>query len=162
MLRQPVTLLLFSVARGAVGNVYQYQNQALQPNVVQYRRVGMWAPMAHESPSFISIDLKFSRPDARRSGLIQALVFNSVHLSSVGAPATSAASADGSSGRTFCCTSTLKAQGVPGCERVGRIVLKPDATKHDGHVWSRDVPFGQNESSGSLSVKVPIRRTLLK
>ena len=65
------------------GNVYRYEDHVLEPNVIQYRRVGMWtardAP-ARGSPgkpgaSSVAIDLQLSRPRAERPGLVQVLVF---------------------------------------------------------------------------------------
>ena len=60
------------------GNVYRYEDQLLSPNVIQYRRVGMWTPAdapARGSPgkgtSSVSIDLHMSRTAAERPGLIQ-------------------------------------------------------------------------------------------
>ncbi|KAL1514711.1 hypothetical protein AB1Y20_003798 [Prymnesium parvum] len=160
--------LLYTLATltstGSEGNVYQYQDQLLPPNVVQYRRVGMWAgtPATRSGgggSSSISIDLKFRRPDVRRAGVIQVLVFNSDHLTSVGTPASGASAADGSGDRSFCCTPSLKAQGVKGCDRVGRIILLPDEVKGDGHVWVREVLFGSNQSAGEVSARVPIHRS---
>ena len=67
------------------GNVYRYEDHVLEPNVIQYRRVGMWtardAP-ARGSPgkpgaSSVAIDLQLSRPRAERPGLVQVLVFRS-------------------------------------------------------------------------------------
>ena len=70
------------------GNVYRYEDHVLEPNVIQYRRVGMWtardAP-ARGSPgkpgaSSVAIDLQLSRPRAERPGLVQVLVFHSAIL----------------------------------------------------------------------------------
>ena len=70
------------------GNVYRYEDHVLEPNVIQYRRVGMWtardAP-ARGSPgkpgaSSVAIDLQLSRPRAERPGLVQVLVFRSATL----------------------------------------------------------------------------------
>ena len=70
------------------GNVYRYEDHVLEPNVIQYRRVGMWtardAP-ARGSPgkpgaSSVAIDLQLSRTRAERPGLVQVLVFHSATL----------------------------------------------------------------------------------
>ena len=70
------------------GNVYRYEDHVLEPNVIQYRRVGMWtardAP-ARGSPgkpgaSSVAIDLQLSRTRAERPGLVQVLVFHSAIL----------------------------------------------------------------------------------
>lgn len=159
--------LLYTVAAltscGAEGNVYRYHEQLLPPNVVQYRRVGMWAAAdargAGDGSASISIDLSFRRADARRAGVVQALVFNSDHLATVGTHVDRGNAADGSRDRSFCCTPALKAKGVKGCEQVGRIIVLPDEVKGDGHVWVRDMIFGHNESNVQLSARVPVRRS---
>lgn len=166
----PLPLLLYMAQ--CEGNVYQYHDEPLQPNVVQYRRVGMWEPRHnHQQPptgtaaelrqaepdgsSSISIDLSFKRSDARRAGVVQAAVFHSAQLADVGTPT------EASGRHTFCCTSALKAQGVPGCDRVGHLIVRrPAAASEAGyHMWSRDISFGANESVGELKGKVAIKHS---
>ena len=108
--------------------MYSYADAELQPDVVQYRRVGMWthteAP-AHGKPgdgsASVAVELSFHRTAPRRAGLIQVLVFNAAELYRVGAPAPTG------SGRAFCCTSALHAKRFAGCEHVGKLVVSPPA-----------------------------------
>ena len=140
------------------GNVYRYEDQLLSPNVIQYRRVGMWTPAeapARGSPgkgtSSVSIDLHMSRTAAERPGLIQVLVFHAAYLPAVGVPGTTS-----SAPPTFCCTPELHQRGVAGCERIGSIVVAPSLK---GSVWKHDLPFDANQTGSSVRTKVSVVRS---
>ena len=136
------------------GNVYRYEDHVLEPNVIQYRRVGMWTPRdapARGSPgkagvSSVGIDLQLSRTRAERSGLIQVLVFHSAYLSAVGMPAATGAPS------TYCCTPELHARGTAGCERVGSIVVAPSRLGTD--VFRHDLRFSANQTAATVRTKV--------
>jgi hypothetical protein len=141
------------------GNVYRYEDHVLEPNVIQYRRVGMWTPRdapARGSPgkagvSSVGIDLQLSRTRAERPGLVQVLVFHSAYLSAVGMPAATGAPS------TYCCTPELHARGTPGCERVGSIVVAPSRLGTD--VFRHDLRFAANQSAAAVRTKVAVARS---
>eukprot|EP00908_Phaeocystis_cordata_P015802 Transcript_26992.p1 GENE.Transcript_26992~~Transcript_26992.p1 ORF type:complete len:504 (-),score=210.75 Transcript_26992:59-1474(-) len=140
------------------GNVYWYEDQLLSPNVIQYRRVGMWTPAdapVRGSPgkgtSSVSIDLHMSRTAAERPGLIQVLVFHAAYLPAVGVPGRTS-----SAPPTFCCTPELHQRGVAGCERIGSIVVAPSLK---GSVWKHDLPFDANQTGSSVRTKVSVVRS---
>lgn len=150
-------LLLVAAAASARANVYTYVDAELLPDQVQYRRVGMWA--AADAPargppgdgsSSVSLDLAFKRPTGARAGLVQVLVFHSGELSRIG-------SADNAE-RIFCCTAALRAHGSPGCEQVGRLVVRPPAHGRD-HFYAHDVAFHANQTAAALSQKVQVHRS---
>ena len=71
----------------AHANVYQYHDSVLRPNVIQYRRVGMYtaedAP-SHGAPgdgsSSITLKMEFRRTHFQQPGVIQLLVFHASQL----------------------------------------------------------------------------------
>ena len=97
----------------AHANVYQYHDSVLRPNVIQYRRVGMYtaedAP-SHGAPgdgsSSITLKMDFRRTRFQQPGVIQLLVFHASQLPLVGTGSGAA--------RAFCCTPELQMQSVPG------------------------------------------------
>ncbi|KAG8470707.1 hypothetical protein KFE25_009128 [Diacronema lutheri] len=130
-------------------NIYLYNQQTLEPDVIQYRRVGMYAP--DDSPTIgppgngnseIKIDVSISRVSTLSAGLIQVLVFHSEHLDNVGYLE------PGAQQKTYCCTSTLRKLGVPGCESAGHAIISPGKASEE--VWQQDVTFGVNESRSQL------------
>lgn len=142
------------------GNVYQYDDRVLEPNVIQYRRVGMWTPAdapARGSPgrgtTSVAIDLHISRAYAVRSGLIQVLVFHSAHLPAIGVPGASSGAPT-----AFCCTPELHERGVAGCEQIGRVIVSPAAGRA-GSVWQHDLPFDVNQSRAALKTRVSVVRS---
>ena len=50
--------------------------------------------------------------------------------------------------KTYCCTSTLRKLGVPGCESAGHAIISPGKASEE--VWQQDVTFGVNESRSQL------------
>ena len=73
-------------------NVYVYAQEALDPNVIWARRVGMWtvaeAPSRTvDSVAEVRLSLRFERPAAAGPGLVQLLFFHSSELSLLGTTA---------------------------------------------------------------------------
>ena len=96
-------------------NIYTYSDASLQPDVVEYRRVGMWAPadIPHQrggaiADSSVSIDLTFKRSNPQRAGLIQVALFNAEQMPRVGTMP-----AGGATRRVFCCTAAVAASPPP-------------------------------------------------
>ena len=95
----------------AAANTYKYRGELLLPDVIQYRRVGMFAPkdapsVGHpgDGTSSVSIDLRFQRSSPVHAGVVQVLVFNSAELPRLGAHLAGAAD------RSRCCTAAPRAQ----------------------------------------------------
>lgn len=105
----------------ACGNIYTYDAVPLRPDVIQYRRVGMWAPQdapaagkpsthssssaassspAPSSSSSVAMDLDFVRADARHAGVVQVLLFNAAQLHRLGTDI-------GASDRAYCCSPSV-------------------------------------------------------
>ena len=166
MLVRSVALLLG--LRTAAANVYTYTDTPLQPDVIEYRRVGMWSPAdmpTHKrggnDESSVSMDLTFNRVDARRPGLIQVAFFNAEELPRIGAQLAAGAATR----RAFCCTSALLHK-VPGCEAAGQLIVAPPSAveasaesgrRHHHEVSVHDIAFAANQSLAGVS-----QRTLIK
>eukprot|EP00962_Isochrysis_galbana_P050182 scaffold21598_cov107-Isochrysis_galbana.AAC.3 len=151
----PLQLVLCAAAVSA--NVYEYNSQPLEPNVIQYRRVGMWtkaeAP-AHvgDGRSQVELDVRLARPAPAGAGLVQVLVFHSSELGIIGVHG-----ADGS--RTLCCTSELIQMGA--CSREGSVVVRGDGEGDEEQpgVWLRDMEFNPGQATASLSAEVQVARS---
>jgi len=142
-------LLVLSSLPVVTSNIYLYQNQPLDPDVIQYRRVGMYA--FEDSPSVgppgngnsqVKIDVTLTRVSAQYSGLIQVLVFHSDNLDYVGYLE------PGAQQKTYCCTVPLRKQNVPGCTSIGHMIVAPK--RSSGEVWQQDVTFDVNQTSSPL------------
>ena len=148
-LRNTLLTIFASTARASI---YYYSDAWLQPDVIQYRRVGMFAP--HDAPatshlddgsSTVSVELTLRRTDATKgTGLVQLLIFNAVDLLRVGAKV-------GNAPRSYCCTAALAAHGVPGCHKAGRLIVSAGPSGTDDTMLVVDVPFATNESDSSIS-----------
>ena len=73
-------LLTVLLPSATLANIYAYLDTPLAPDHIQYLRVGMWAPSDSKQDSSVSVDLSFRREAARRSGLVQVLIFNAAAL----------------------------------------------------------------------------------
>ena len=137
----------------AHANVYQYHDSVLRPNVIQYRRVGMYtaedAPSAGapgDGSSSITLKMDFRRTRFQQPGVIQLLVFHASQLPLVGTGSGAA--------RAFCCTPELQMQSVPGCDRVGHIIVNAPTTRHGGgsddarRLRARDERDGRDAKGG--------------
>jgi len=91
-----------------------------------------------------------TRESARQSGLIQVLVFHSTNLDYVGYLE------PGAQQKTYCCTSALRKDGVPGCASIGHMIVSPKAT---GAVWQQDVTFGANQTTSQLLADYQVRES---
>ena len=172
MVGRPILALL--LARGAMCNVYTYQDAPLVPDIIQYRRVGMWAPMdrptagtapsrrAGDGSSSVSVELTFQRSASQPAGLIQVLVFHAEQLPRIGTQVA------GHEQQLYCCSHALAARGVAGCTRVGELIVRPDAASaggsadhhhkgHHHHIASHDVIFAANQTKAT--VRAPNART---
>lgn len=169
--------LIFSILPICVRcNVYTYTDISLHPDVISYRRVGMWAP--NEAPSSrskrrddasssVEFDLKFRRTNPMKAGLVQVLVFNAEQLSRVGATVHGR--------RQYCCTASLAALGtVRGCAAAGQLIVEPEppvptdhtaapqnALHHHHHhqINAHNVLFAANQSEASISQRVLVRQS---
>jgi hypothetical protein len=146
-------------------NVYTYADVGLRPDVISYRRVGMWAPdeapasrsrKRDEGSSSVSFQLTFRRTDARRAGLVQILVFNAEQLPRIGASVYGR--------RQYCCTASLAAKGsVQGCTEAGQLIVEPEAPdtaaslRRHHHIATHDVLFAANQSEAAVSQRVLIK-----
>ena len=154
-------------------NIYTYSDASLQPDVVEYRRVGMWAPadIPHQrggaiADSSVSIDLTFKRSNPQRAGLIQVALFNAEQMPRVGTMP-----AGGATRRVFCCTAAVAAsRKVPGCDVAGKLIIAPPPMSSDGgaaahhrnhhhEVTVHDVSFGTNVSEAHLSQRILIKQS---
>ena len=152
----------------ALSNVYTYDASPLPPDVISYRRVGMWAP--EEAPttrghsraesSSISIALNFHRASSHTSGVVQVLVFHADQLPRVGTTVYGR--------RTYCCSASLAARGrVPGCSTAGQLIIAPEtplsaplSKRHHPHpISGHSVTFAANQSTASLSQRVLVRQS---
>lgn len=150
-------------------NIYTYTDTPLQPDVVEYRRVGMWAPSDvphHHGSSIVdsavSIDLTFKRPNPQKAGLVQVTLFNADQLPRVGA--TLPAGQGGATRHAFCCTEKVAAsRKVPGCDVAGQLIVAPSAPaadhRHHHEVSVHDVVFGANVSEVRLSQRLLIKHS---
>jgi len=119
----------------AAANTYKYRGELLLPDVIQYRRVGMFAPkdapsVGHpgDGTSSVSIDLRFQRSSPVHAGVVQVLVFNSAELPRLGAHLAGAAD------RSRCCTAALIARKVLGCRVAGQLIIAdPSARRRLAH-----------------------------
>ena len=178
-----LALLLLHAPPAARCSVYTYKDSIVLPDLIQYRRVGMWAPLeapaSHkrdESASTVSIELKFQRSDARLPGLVQLVVFHSEHLARVGAQIA------GKATKTYCCSAALAASGsVPACSAkyAGHLIIAPDdpleseaaaMTVASGdpdhrhrqahhHFSVHNVAFAANQTSARLAQRVLVRQS---
>ncbi|KAJ1633252.1 lung seven transmembrane receptor-domain-containing protein [Pavlovales sp. CCMP2436] len=145
----------------ADANIYRYTRQPLEPDVIQYRRVGMYAP--EDSPSsgppgngdsLVKVDVTFSRLSARSSGLIQVLIFHSENMDLVGYQE------PGTIQKTYCCTNSLRTQNVPGCAEVGHLIVSPSGSAAAGGLlWQRDLTFGVNQSTSQLQADFEVEKS---
>ena len=138
-------------------NVYVYAQEALDPNVIWARRVGMWT--VAEAPSRtvnsvaeVRLSLRFERPAAAGPGLVQLLFFHSSELSLLG-------TIDSDGRRALCCTDRAAAAGA--CRRAGMLVVRGDgeADEQQPGVWVRDVPFRGPEATGAVDATVRVSRS---
>ena len=157
------------VLPGAVfGSIFTYSSVTLRPDVIQYRRVGMFAPAdapalgaPGDGTSSVSLDLTFRRAPgtAQRPGLLQVLLFPSDALPRIGVTHVGAAGPV----RTLCCTSALRVRNVPGCTAVGRLIVAPSAASGGSSaaapVVSHDVLFAANRSDATLSQRVAVEKS---
>ncbi|EOD10610.1 hypothetical protein EMIHUDRAFT_105053 [Emiliania huxleyi CCMP1516] len=138
-------------------NVYVYAQEALDPNVIWARRVGMWtvaeAPSRTvDSVAEVRLSLRFERPAAAGPGLVQLLFFHSSELSLLG-------TTDSDGRRALCCTDRAAAAGA--CRRAGMLVVRGDgeADEQQPGVWVRDVPFRGPEATGAVDATVRVSRS---
>ena len=145
-------MLGLQLAGLASANVYTWARQHLEPNEIQYRRVGMWTQKDNPGPGVgsaasIHFSGRFQRESTQRDGQVQLLLFHSSELSQIGmehAPHDKPAS--------FCCTSELKKAGHPGCDHVGRMIVRKDGPLLRVHT----VAFDTNQSTASLSTHMGV------
>ena len=151
--------LLLSLLTLTSANIYTYTDTALPPDVIEFRRVGMWAPepklRAHKKSkdagdSSVTMELKFTRPHGLRAGLVQVAFFHADQLPRIGAPVKGHHDQ-----RAYCCTSAAAARHIPGCAEPGRLIVAPAAAGE--MLMLHDVSFGANASEARLSQRVRIR-----
>ena len=145
----------------AMANVYRYTDNMLPVDVVQYRRVGMWAP--HDAPhggggdagsSTVGMDIRFQRSPASsmHAGVVQVLVFHAAQLPRVGVQL------PGVKTRSFCCTSAL-ARSVQGCTAPGKLIVAEPPPGGVGAIHMHDVVFGANQTTASLSQRLLVKES---
>ena len=141
-------------------SVYHYKDVTLRPDMLQYRRVAMWAPGEAPSSSWpgdgsssIGVDLTFQRRSAKSMAVLQVLVFQADSLQRVGALLSSAGS------RTFCCSDALVSRKVPGCREAGKVIIAdpPAGREAVEHINVHDVRFARNQTRVTFSGRVPVK-----